>query len=268
MQNIKCVIFDWAGTIVDYGSLAPVMAFVNLFANRGIEVSPAIVRLGMGLDKKEHTRLILNHPEVSGQWEEKFGRTPNDADLDSVYGELEEILIEVVKDYAEPIEGAVELIDELKSLRIKVGTGTGYKANMMASLIPAAEKFGLKPDCIINSSDVPEGRPKPWMCYLNAIQLDAYPLFEMVKIGDTIADIEEGLNAGMWTIGLTRSGNEVGLSKLEQDSIPEDELNEIIDDAVERFIEAGAHYVADGVWECREILEEISDRIGKGELPW
>ena len=51
------------------------------------------------------------------------------------------------------------------------------------------------------------------MCYRLAMDLRIYPLFACVKIGDTESDMAEGLNAGMWTIGVTRSGNAVGLSE-------------------------------------------------------
>lgn len=267
MNNIKAVIFDWAGTIVDYGSMAPVMAFVELFKKRGIEVTPNIVRLGMGLDKKEHTKVIMNHPRVISQWIEVYQRKPNKIDIDEAFYDLESILIEIVKDYAKPIKGTIELLSELRRLGIKIGSGTGYKQKMMETLVPAAENYGLKLDCVINSSDVSMGRPMPWMCYLNAMHLGVYPLSQMIKIGDTIADIEEARNADMWSIAVTLSGNEIGLSEEEQKEIPKNELDKIKEKVTKTFYEAGAHYVIDGVWDCMPILHEIDLRIANGEKP-
>jgi hypothetical protein len=61
---------------------------------------------------------------------------------------------------------------------------------------------------------IPERRDdKAWMPMKNAQMLDVYSLSNCVKIGDTVVDIEEGKNAGMWTIGLTRTGNLVGLDQ-------------------------------------------------------
>ena len=88
-----------------------------------------------------------------------------------------------------------------------------------------------------------------------------------VKIGDTPSDIAEGLNAGMWTIGVTRTGNEVGLSKSELDALSVADRAEIERKARGRLRVAGAHYIAEAVAECDPFLLEIDRRIGSGERP-
>jgi phosphonoacetaldehyde hydrolase len=105
------------------------------------------------------------------------------------------------------------------------------------------------------------------MCYLNAIKLGVYPLEAMVKVGDTISDIQEGLNAGMWTIGLTQSGNELGLTEEEAADLPQDEIRRRLKAIADRFLEAGAHYVARGIWEVLPIIDAIGARLGRGERP-
>src|SRR5207244_3466452 len=90
---------------------------------------------------------------------------------------------------------------------------------------PEAAQRGYAPDCIVCPDEVPTGRPYPWMCYQNAIRLGVYPMQAMVKIGDSLADIEEGLNAGMWTIGLALSDNMLGLSETEVAALPDDVLD-------------------------------------------
>jgi phosphonoacetaldehyde hydrolase len=105
------------------------------------------------------------------------------------------------------------------------------------------------------------------MCYLNAIRLEVYPLESMVAIGDTVSDIDAGLNAGMWTIGLTQSGNELGLSREEVSQLPAEELKGKTEAIRKRFLATGAHYVAAGIWEVLPIIEQIGERLARGERP-
>jgi len=64
---------------------------------------------------------------------------------------------------------------------------------MMEVLAPKAKENGYEPDCIVCPDEVPAGRPFPWMCYENAIRLGAYPMQAIVKVGDTLPDIERRL---------------------------------------------------------------------------
>jgi phosphonoacetaldehyde hydrolase len=105
------------------------------------------------------------------------------------------------------------------------------------------------------------------MCYQNAIQLQVYPFESMIKIGDTISDIQEGRNAGMWTIGLTQSGNELGLPEDLVDVLAPGDLKQRLAVIETRFREAGAHYHVKGIWECLEVVDEIDRRLAKGDHP-
>jgi phosphonoacetaldehyde hydrolase len=105
------------------------------------------------------------------------------------------------------------------------------------------------------------------MCFLNAIRLQAYPPRRIVKIGDTLADITEGLNAGMWTVGVILSGNEVGLSKEEVGRLDAEDKAARIQKVEKRFRAAGAHYTAESVTNCRDVLARIEERIVRGEQP-
>lgn len=267
MENIKAVILDWAGTSVDYGCLGPAKVFVEVFKKWKIDLTVAQARGPMGLAKRDHTKTLLEMPEIRKQWKEIYGEFPCEKDVDKVYGDLEPVMAEIIKDFATPIPGTSEFMQEMKQRGIKVGSTTGYVAEMMEKLVPESAKQGFIPDSIVSSSETPKGRPAPYMCYLNAVKLDVFPFSQMVKIGDTVADMGEGLNAGMWTIGLTKSGNEVGLSLEEIDSCDPVKLKELIDKAEIKLKKAGAHYVVEGIWDCLPVLEKISERISAGELP-
>lgn len=261
LKNIKAVIFDWAGTIIDYGCIAPAEVFVQVFRDYDIYLHHEEVRLPMGLSKKDHVRSLLALDSVNKQWVAVYNRFPNENDIEAIYHELEPALTALVKYYCEPIPGAVELINLLKQQGIKVGTTTGYVAGMMDSILPVVTSYGLIPDAVVNSSEVCAGRPFPWMVYRNCEKMNVFPLSQMVKIGDTVADIQEGINAGMWTIGLTKSGNELGLSKVEVENANPILLAENIARAGKKLLNAGADYVAEGVWDCWSVLEEIDQEM-------
>jgi phosphonoacetaldehyde hydrolase len=266
-SGIAAVIFDWAGTIVDFGCFAPTISIVETFAGRGVEISLAEARGPMGLEKREHLRRLLEDERIRGQWKTARATDPTPEDADALYAELEPRLAEAVKARAELVPGARELADELRSWGIRIGTTTGYLRPLMDILVGETARQGFSPDCVVCPSEVPAGRPFPWMCFMNAISLNAFPLDRIVKIGDTPADMQEGVNAGMWTIGVTLSGNEIGLSALELSALSPEEQSSRHKDAGRRLVEAGAHYVAESVGTCRGVLARIEERILKGEHP-
>ena len=264
LNQIKAVIFDWAGTIIDYGCLAPTQVFVQVFKSKGVFLSNEEARGPMGLAKKDHIRELMQLGSIQKQWMIRFRRYPTETDIEEIYSEIEPVLSNLVKNYSYPIPGAIELINLLKSQGIKVGTTTGYVAGMMDNIIPITTALGLVPDSVVNSSEVSSGRPYPWMIYRNCEKMGVFPLNKMVKIGDTVADIQEGVNAGMWTIGLTKSGNELGLSLSDTENADPIWLQEKIAIASTKLLDAGADFVADGVWDCFPILEEIDRQMGLG----
>lgn len=263
--DIKAVILDWAGTAVDYGSFAPTAVFIRLFASRGVKISPEDARSGMGLMKKDHLRTILARPAVIEAWKSVFGSVATEAEVDDLFENFIPMQLNVLKDYAEPIPGLQSTIKELRQRGIKIGSTTGYIRSMMNILAPESAKRGYQPDCIVCPDEVPAGRPYPWMCYQNAMQLGVYPMASMVKVGDTLIDIEEGLNAGMWTVGLSLTGNLVGLNEAEIEALSFDERNEVRKRAEAQLYQAGAHYVIDGIWDLPVALDKIQAKMTQPE---
>lgn len=267
MGPVQAVVLDWAGTAVDFGSIAPAGVFVEVFDQFDVAVTLGEVRQFMGLAKRDHIRHLCALPAVSIRWRERYGHPPTETDIDQLYAQTEPMMTATVSRYADPIPGLVETVDVLRRQGVKIGSSTGYTSAIMKRLIPAAAQKGFTPDTIVCTSDVPSGRPFPWMCYLNAIRLQAYPLEAMVKIGDTIADIEAGLNAGMWTIGLTQSGNEMGLAQDELSRLSDRERQGRTDAISKRFRETGAHYAIAGVWDLVPVIDDINTRLAHGETP-
>lgn len=267
--GLQAAIFDWAGTTVDFGCMAPVEAFLAVFRQRGVTVTAAQARLPMGLHKRDHIRAISRMEAVASQWERATGRACTEADIDALYRDFLPAQLHSLglPEHTQLIPGALALVAELRRRGLRIGSTTGYAAEMMAMVLPAAKAAGYAPDCVICASDVPIGRPAPFMCFANAMQLGVYPMAAVVKIGDTIADVEEGLNAGAWTIAFAACGNEVGLSAAELAARPAADRRERIDAARSRLITAGAHYVVEGPADCLPAIADIERRLRSGESP-
>jgi phosphonoacetaldehyde hydrolase len=264
---LRAAILDWAGTAVDYGSVGPVAVFVDVFAQFGVPVSVSEARRFMGLAKKDHIRSMCKLESVRRRWRERHGQEPQTADVEAMYRETELQMTAAVARHSEPIPGLLDTVAAFRRQGMRIGSTTGYTAPMMAELVPAAADGGYSPDAVVCASDVPAGRPYPWMILKNVLELEVYPLESVVKIGDTISDVHEGLNAGMWTIGLTRSGNELGMTEAETLAMPPADLEMRLTEIGRRFIEAGAHYTAQGIWEVTGLIDEIQMRLANGERP-
>ena len=264
---IKAVILDWAGTTVDYGSMAPTAVFIRLFEKEGVRIAMEDARSGMGLMKKDHLRTILARPQVADAWKAVHGSPASDEDVDHLFDRFVPMQLEVLKEYAKPIPGLLDAIRELRGRGMMIGSTTGYIRSMMDVLAPEAKARGYAPDCIVCSDEVPAGRPFPWMCYQNAMQLDVFPMQAMIKVGDTLPDIEEGLNAGMWSVGLSQTGNLLGLSETEADALKPKEREAANQRVAAQLYQAGAHCVVDGIWGLPAAISNIESRLALGECP-
>ena len=264
---VRLCVFDWAGTTVDYGCMAPAGAFRELFQRHGVEATVAQARGPMGMHKRDHIATMLAMPELAGQWARAHGAPHTDADIEALFQEFIPMQLEALPPYCKLIPGVAEVAAALRAQGIKLGGTTGYNEAMMNLCAEAAAKEGYTPDVSIAGSMVPAGRPAPWMAVSVAMALNVYPFEAVVKIGDTVTDIEEGLNAGMWTIGVTRTGNEVGLSQEEAEAMHPEQLDALVRAAETKLLQAGAHYVCDGVADILPVIEEINLRLSQGERP-
>jgi phosphonoacetaldehyde hydrolase len=264
---LKAAILDWAGTVVDFGCFAPVVAFCQVFAQHGVTVTTRQARAPMGLEKKDHIRAIARMEPIAQQWEAIHGRPCAEADIDALYAAFIPLQLARLGDYADLIPGTLETVAACRRRGMLIGSTTGYSGAMMEVLLPEARQRGYVPDTCVCPDSVPAGRPHPWMCLQNAIDLQVYPLAAIVKVGDTLPDIEEGLNAGMWTIGVVLSGNEIGLTAAELAALEPSVRAERFTQVADRMRRTGAHYVAATIADVPPILDEIERRLRRGEQP-
>ena len=95
----------------------------------------------------------------------------------------------------------------------------------------------------------------------------AYPLLGCVKVGDTVSDIEEGRNAGTWTVGLTRTGNLVGMSERGWATQSETERRVLLQTAADHLRAAGADFVIESVSDLVPVIDTIEQELAKGQRP-
>ena len=265
---VKCVIFDWAGTTLDYGCYAPAVVFIEVFKRHGVEISIGQARGPMGLHKQDHIRTIAQMDQVREEWIKVNGRDWTEADIESMFlDEFKPLQMECLADYADLIPGTIETVDTLRNRGIKIGSTTGYFGEAAELLLKEAEKRGYVPDTSVCATDVPAGRPHPWMVLQNMINLETYPPEAVVKVGDTQPDIYEGLNAGVWTIGLAKTGNEIGLKAEEIKMLTKEDYERKLERATTNLHKCGAHYVADTIDQVPPIIDAIEERLKRGEKP-
>jgi phosphonoacetaldehyde hydrolase len=265
--SLRAVVFDWAGTVVDHGSLAPMGVFVEAFAEFDVDITIEEARGPMGMAKRPHIEALMALPRVAAAWAARHGNRPTHADIDAVYDVFVPKNRAVAARFADLIPGTAELAAELRRRGIAIGSTTGYTRDIMAEILPVAERQGFAPDCLVCTGDTPEGRPSPHMLWRALTELQIYPAWRAVKVDDTEVGIAEGLNAGAWTIGVAVSGNVFGLDLAATKALPATEFASRRASAVARLTAAGAHYVVDSVADLLPVLASIEGRLARGERP-
>lgn len=262
--RLEAVIFDWAGTLVDFGSLAPTQIFVEAFATFGIAITLVQARGPMGLSKRDHIRTLLEEPSIRAQWQQRFGTTPGEQDIDALYQRFMPMQIQKVGDYSQPIPGAVETLAWLRAQGLKIGSCSGYPRQVLDVLLPLAAARGIAPDHVVAGDELPAGgRPGPYMALANVLALKIGDVRACVKVDDTTPGIEEGRNAGMWCVGISLAGNEVGLTEEALGRLPPAEVDALRETAAQRLYAAGAHLVIDSIADLPRALQEIAQRRGE-----
>ena len=213
LGRFDLVIFDWAGTMVDLGCRAPLAALIEAFARHGVTLDEAAVRADMGKAKADHVRALLSQPEVGAAWEAVNGAPPDEADVAALMDDLGPLMREAAADAAELIPGAAQTVAALRAAGLKVASSTGYTREMMAPVLVRAAEQGYAPDHLVCANETPQGRPSPLMIYKACAELGVWPLSRVVKVDDAEAGIAEGRAAGCFSVGVSASGNGVGLSR-------------------------------------------------------
>jgi len=253
----KAVIFDWAGTMIDFGSRAPVIALCALFDEAGVPISEEEARAEMGMAKSDHIRALLTKPRISAAWQDRHGHAPDEKDAQQLFTRIAPMMRDAARNCAVLIPGAADVTAELRADGVRIGSCTGYTREMMADILPLAEQQGYKPEVVVCAGETAVGRPSPLMLWKNLVELGAWPATACVKVDDADVGIAEGRAAGVWTVGIAASGNRVGLSAEALAALGSAERSQRIEAARNALLAAGAHMVIDTVADLPQALRQL-----------
>jgi phosphonoacetaldehyde hydrolase len=262
-RRVEAAILDWAGTVIDFGSFAPTQIFVEAFAALGIPLTLEEARGPMGMGKWDHIRALCNEPAIAA----RFGRTPTDADVTAIYERFMPLQIARIAEHSALIPGALDAIAALRGRGIKIGSCSGYPGAVMREVVAKAAANGYVADHVVATDEVPKGRPYPTQSLANAVALAVSDVAACVKVDDTVPGILEGRRAGMWTVALLCSGNELGLDYAAYRALPPERL------AAERariaalFAPSRPHFAVDTIAELPGVVDEIERLLATGVLP-
>jgi len=267
MSAIKAVVFDWAGTMVDFGSCAPVRALKTVFADASVPVDDGPVRRYMGMAKRAHVIAMLSEAEIGEAWKTAKGAAWTEADVDVLMEALEPAMRREAEATAGLIPGALDALEALEAKGISVGSTTGYTRTMMSGILPRAAAQGYEPATVVCAGETREGRPAPLMIWKALVELGAWPTDAAVVVDDAAVGVEAGRNAGCWSVGLAGSGNGVGLSLDEYEALEPQDRAARLTLAAEAHVAAGADVVIESVAYLSQALAMIEDRIAEGFKP-
>lgn len=268
MHRVEGVILDWAGTTIDFGCFAPVQAFIETFESEGIAVTIDEARAPMGMLKRDHIRAMLQMPRIESEWIKKTGRCHDEIAVERLYSRFEPLLMESIANYAEPLPGVVDTVSMLRREGLKIGSTTGYTDSMMQPVARIARDRGYSPDIWVTPDSTGScGRPNPYMVFKNMEALRLSATWKTVKVGDTLSDIKEGLNAGVWSVGVIAGSSQMGLTFEEFAGLPKAEKELAINRTREAFLSAGADFAISEISELPELIDTINLLISNGSRP-
>lgn len=255
MNKVEGIIFDWAGTTVDYGCFAPVEAFLEAFKQYGIYLTKQEVREPMGMLKIDHIRAILSMDRIRRCWKELYGSEPEEQNVQEVYQVFKPKLLEMLECYAAPKPYVLETVQKLREKGIKIGSTTGYTNEMMEIVRRKAKEAGYEPDsCFTPDATKQLGRPYPYMIFKNMQELNLSCVNSVIKVGDTVSDIKEGKYAGVHTVGVIEGSSEMGLTQAEYEALSDSQKQEEIARVTNIFKQAGADAVILNMKELEQLV--------------
>lgn len=248
MSKIKAVIFDWAGTTVDYGCFAPVQTFIEVFNAYGLSPTMEETRKPMGMLKIDHIRTMLNMDRLSEEFIKKHNRKFNEDDVKTMHDRFSDMILKVLDKHSDVKPYVLETVEELRKIDIKIGSTTGYTDKMMKIVTDAAKSQGYEPDAWFSPDSTNKmGRPYPYMIFKNMEKLNIKSVDEVIKVGDTVSDILEGKNAGVISVGIIEGSSEMGLTMEEYNNLSKENKEKEIERVKKTYKNAGADYIINDI---------------------
>ena len=260
MKKIEAVIFDWAGTTVDYGCFAPVQAFQDAFESYGLHPTFDEIRGPMGMLKIDHIKTMLNMETLNQEFHSVYQRDFNEEDIQNIYNIFEKALMKGITQHTKVKPYVIETVQKLRQMGLKIGSTTGYTDMMMEPVLKSAQAQGYQPDCWYSPDSTNSfGRPYPYMIFKNMMTLQITDVHAVIKVGDTVSDIQEGVHAGVYTVGVIEGSSLLGYNEEEYLSLDINTKRHAIDNVRETYLSYGANAVIMNLSELPSLIEKIEN---------
>ncbi|WP_165773448.1 HAD-IA family hydrolase [Zooshikella ganghwensis] len=265
--KIQAVIFDMTGTLVDFGAKANGQALQQLFNQYQIQLPPDTLLAVADLPDLAQLKYLFAIESIKDQWQQHQGSLPDEKQLEQLNIQLRtQQIVCASQQLSLPVDSKT-VFQFIRKQGYKVGVCTHYCRDIASDLIPQLAEEGIKIDHWVSAADVSQPRPAPHLALTCAVALDILSVSACVKVDDSLKGIEEGLNAGMWTIGTAISGEYNNRSINEWNQLSNTERDKIRSEATLSLYRAGAHYVVDTISDIQSCLEDIEARLKRGERP-
>lgn len=267
--SLRAAVLDFSGTLIDAYVLAPATVFVAVLHKYGVEATPAEVRAPMGLRKDLHIKALLENEKIRMRWVAARGSEPTDRDVAALYADFIPLQLDCLASYCTPLPQVPDTLAHCRQDHgMKLAATTGF-TRAMVDVIMEQVQAQLQLDATVGGDEVHHGsRPRPFMLYRALDLMDVSPIAAVVKVDDSSVGIEEGLEAGCWTVGVSRYSSYMDITSLEQASgmspVALAARNSAAADILRR---AGAHYVVDSVADLPYVVQDINQRLVRGERP-
>jgi len=223
----------------------------------------------MGLRKDLHIKALTEIPAIRQRWKQVHGKEPTQKDVDAMFKEFIPLQLQCLRKYTGLIPGAVDTVRTLKSkFGLKLGSSTGFQRVMVDILNEDAKKQGLELDTTVAGDEASQPRPYPYMVFKNMEKLGVLNVESVVKVDDTTSGVEEGLNAGTWSVGLSHTSNYMNINTYEEaEKMSKEEFEERGAKSRAKLLATGCHYVVRDITGLPEVVEDINKRLACGERP-
>ena len=271
-SKLQGVILDFSGTTLDAHVISPAHSFVKAFEVEGVQITMEEARQPMGLRKDLHILKLLEMPSIIEKWQIKKGTKPTNNDGARIFRNFLPIQNNCLKEFSELLPGTLETVNTMRNkFNCKIGLTTGFTRESVDILLKEAKLQGLTLDSAVAGDDISNGmgcRPAPFMVWRNMENFKLYDRRLILKVDDTNGGVGEGLNAGVWTVGLYRYSNYTNINSIKEwKDMSKEDFEKKVKLSKEVLMKSGGHYIADNIKDLPEIIEDINRRIAKGESP-
>jgi len=201
MCKIKMVMFDLSGTTV-HDDTGVRDCLYKAAQEQGLRTTPEEILLHMGTNKIHLYQFLIAREKGRALDFRDFEKSQDSATLEfatKVFHRYEEIMMDHYRNEVKEVPGASATFQWCHEHGIKVATDTGFHHSITRAIMDRLGwlREGLV-DISVDVEDIPgeRGRPAPFMIFHAMQHLDIQCVNEVIKIGDTPADMLEGINAG------------------------------------------------------------------------